>query len=249
MKSSEITVTRNEIPRKVGNIFGAFTRTLQRLRAIKREDDLLFQLRFSKMGTRWDDPEQPDDLGEQLRQSMTMLTAYYAIDWFCGQLMSENKPVFTINAEDKNSPDISAEYEHSKLGHRNHMSCKIFVANDPYENDMIFHILNILARRKREYENEDIFRLILIAFCSPIPLNEARRACEREKIVITDFRDRYVCTDISYEFAGEKGFLARIIHVTPRELQQWIEKTGAFHCSRPIAKSVGEARKKVGNCR
>lgn len=228
MENNKITITRNEIPQKVGKIFSGIAQTLQRLRAIKREDDLLFRLRFSKMGTRWDDPEQPDDLGEQLRQSMTMLTTYYAIDWFCGQLMSENKPVFTIDAEDKNSPDISAEYEHSKLGHRNHMSCKIFVANDPYESDMIFHILNILARRKREYKNEDIFQLILIAFCSPLPLNEARHACKKEGIVITDFWDRYVCTDLSYEFAGEKGLRVRVIHVTPRELQQWVEKTQGY---------------------
>ncbi len=221
MENNETTVTRNEIPEKVRQIFIAASRTLATLRTIRKEDDLLFRFKFSSMGTKWDDPEQPDDFGEQIRQSMTMLTTYYAVDWFCGQLISENKPDFTINTGDKNKPDISFENSHDIM-----MLCKVFAANDPYENNKIFHIFNILARRKQEYGDKEIFQHI--AFCSPIPLNEARRSCKKEKIEITDFRDRYVCTDISYEFAGEKGFSVRIIHVTPRELQQWCEKTQGF---------------------
>ena len=222
MENNGMTVTRNEIPEKVRQIFIAAARTLATLRTIRREDALLFRFRFSAMGTKWDDPELPDDLGEQIRQSMTMLTAYYAIDWFCGQLMSENKPVFTINGEDKNGPDISFKNNHGIM-----MLCKVFAANDPYGNNKIFHDLKVIAKQKQVCENgEKIFPHI--AFCSPIPLNEARHACKKEGIVITDFRDRYVCTDLSYEFAGEKGLRVRVIHVTPRELQQWVEKTQGY---------------------
>lgn len=221
MKDNETTVTRNEIPEKVRQIFIAAARTLATLRTIRKEDDLLFRFKFSKLGTKWDDPEQPNDFGEQIQQSMTMLTTYYAIDWFCGQLISENKPVFTINGGDRNGSDISFENERGVM-----ILCEVFAANDPYGNNKFFHDLNILARRKQKYENKKSFQHIV--FCSPIPLNETRRSCKKEKIVITDFRDRYVCTGISYEFAGEKGFSARVIHVTPRELQQWVEKTLGF---------------------
>ena len=222
MENDEITVTRNEIPEKVRQIFMAAARTLATLRTIRKEDDVLFRFKFSKLGTKWDNPEQPDDLGEQIQQSMTMLTTYYAIDWFCEQLISENKPVFAINGGDRNGPDISFENEHGIM-----MLCEVFAANDPYGNNKIFHDLKVIAKRKQACENrEKIFSHIV--FCSPIPLNEARRTCKKEEIVITDFRDRYVCTDISYEFAGEKGFSARVIHVTPRELQHWVEKTRGF---------------------
>ena len=222
MGNNEITVTHNEIPEKVRQIFIAAARTLATLRTIRKEDDVLFRFKFSKLGTKWDAPEQPDDLGEQIHQSMTMLTTYYAIDWFFGQLIPENKPVFTINGGEKNGPDISFENSHGIM-----MLCEVFAANDPYSNNKIFHDLKVIARRTQSCENkEKIFSHIV--FCSPIPLNEARRACKKEGIVITDFRDKYVCTDISYEFAGVPGYSARVIHVTPRELQQWIEKTQGF---------------------
>ena len=222
MENNETTVTRNEIPEKVRQIFIAASRTLATLRTIRKEDDLLFRFKFSSMGTKWDDPEQPDDFGEQIQQSMTMLTTYYAVDWFCRQLIPENKPVFTINGGDKNGPDISFENSHGIM-----MLCEVFAANDPYGNNKIFHDLKVIAKRKQECENGKKI-LPHIAFCSPIPLNGARRACKKEGIVITDFRDRYVCTDISYEFAGTPGHSARVIHVTPRELQQWVEKMQGY---------------------
>ena len=220
-KENSEPISSQAIPEKVKQIMDSAQKTLARLKELKLPKDLLFQGKFSMLGTKWNDADSSDDLGEQIQQSMTMLTTYYAIDYFSDKF---KKYEFTICAGDKNGPDILFE---DKSG--NVVLCEIFATNDPYNNEKIFHDLKILAERSQKYKNKNVY--LYIVFCSPIPLRKTKKSCKAEGIKINRFDDQCTndqCTDISYEFAGEKGFSVRVIHVTPRELQQWAENTWGF---------------------
>jgi len=213
------TVTQQDLYFKVHQVIQSAKQTLHKLKTMKSPEELLFQGKFSALGTKWDDYTQSDDLGEQIQQSMTMLTTYYAIDWFCGQLMQPEKPVFTINPGDKNGPDISFVLENGYM-----WLGEVFAAKDPYNNDKLFHDLSVLAKRKKNNDYPAKGILQFIAYCSPEPVSKTRLECQKEGIVITNIEDKYVCTDVSYKLAGNAEYSARMIHVAPRELQLWVGK-------------------------
>jgi len=215
------TVTQQDLYFKVQHVIQSAKQTLHKLKTMKSPQELLLRGKFSKLGTKWDDPTttQSDDLSEQIQQSVKMLTAYYAIDWFCGQLMQPEKPVFTINSGDKNKPDISFVLENGYM-----WLGKVFAAKTPYNNDKLFHNLSVLAKRgnNNDYPAKGIAQFI--AYCSPEPVGKTRLECPKEGIVITNIEYKYVCTDISYKLAGDAEYFARMIHVTPREMELWVEK-------------------------
>ena len=215
---NKITVNEQGISDKIRQIFVSVSHTLHKLQSIHKYDDLLFRGTFSKLGSQWDDPEQPESMENQFRKCMTMLTAYYAVDWFCQQLMTKMKPDFTIRYDDQGA-DISFETEKSVC------FCRCFAADSPYDKNKIFHEMKLLAG-KTYSDNRYFMRCII--FCSPERLNANKRSCKKKGIEITAFNDRYVCTDISCKTADAEDIPLRIIHVSPRELQLWAEQKQGY---------------------
>jgi hypothetical protein len=176
-------------------------------------EDFLFNGKFGFLGTKWDNPAQDDDLGEQIQQSMTMLMTCYAIDWFYFNLVNFNNTssdgYFTINDGDKNGVDLSFKGksdlftltdpftggETLKLDHVKYMQaqkllCEIFTAKNPYNNNKIFHDLRVLAERTA---GED-FCVRFIFFCSPEKLSDTRLKCKQENIEIIEFKSQQEAT-------------------------------------------------------
>ena len=216
---NRITMNEHEIPKKIRQIFASVSHTLHKLQSIHKCDDLLFRGTFSKLGSKWDDPEQPESMEKQFQQCMIMLTACYAVDWFCKQLITKNKPDFTVVFDDKGFADISFETEKTVY------FCRCFAADSPYSGNKIFHEMKISAGKKC-HDNRYFMRCII--FCSPEPLSKSKRSSKRNGITITAFDDRYECTDISCKIADAENIPLRIIHVTPRELQAWAEQKRGY---------------------
>ena len=215
---NEIIINEQEIPKKIRQIFASVSHTLHKLQSIHKCDDLLFRGTFSKLGSQWDDPEQPESMENQFQKCMTILTSYYAVDWFCKQLMTKTKPDFTVRYDDKGA-DILFETEKSVY------FCQCFAADSPYDKNKIFQEMKLLAGKTCS-DNRYFMRCII--FCSPERLNTNKRSCKRKGIEIIAFNDRYVCTDISCKIADAENIQLRIIHVSPRELQAWAEQKQGY---------------------
>ena len=80
---------KSELRNLVCTILDSAEKTRKKLQSMSTED-FLFNGKFGFLGTKWDNPTQDDDLGEQIQQSMTMLMTCYAIDWFDFNLVNFN---------------------------------------------------------------------------------------------------------------------------------------------------------------
>lgn len=193
---------KSELKNLVCTILDSAEKTREKLQNMSTED-FLFNGKFGSLGTKWDNPAQDDDLGEQIQQSMTMLMTCYAIDWFYFNLVNFNNTssegYFTINDGDKNGVDLSFKgksdlftltdpftgEETLKLDHVKYMQaqkllCEIFTAKNPYNNNKIFHDLRVLSERTAE-EN---LCMRFIFFCSPEKFSDTRLKCKTENIEI-----------------------------------------------------------------
>ena len=106
----KVIKNETEVSALVRTILDSAEKTREKLQNMSAED-FLFKGKFGFLGTKWDSPDQDDDLGEQIQQSMTMLMTCYAIDWFYFDLVDFNNTssdgTFTINDGDKNGVDLS----------------------------------------------------------------------------------------------------------------------------------------------
>ena len=193
---------KSELKNLVCTILDSAEKTRKKLQNMSTED-FLFNGKFGFLGTKWDNPAQDDDLGEQIQQSMTMLMTCYAIDWFYFNLVNFNNTssegYFTINDGDKNGVDLSfkgksdlftltdpftggetLKLDHVKYMQAQKMLCKIFTAKNPYNNNKIFHDLRVLSERTAE-EN---LCMRFIFFCSPEKFSDTRLKCKPENIEI-----------------------------------------------------------------
>ena len=195
---------QSELRNLVCTILDSAEKTRKKLQKMSAEE-FLFNGKFGSLGTKWDNPAQDDDLGEQIQQSMTMLMTCYAIDWFYSDLVDFNNTssdgTFTINDGDKNGVDLSFKgksdlftlenhfTDKQKLDHRKYMQakkalCEIFTAKNPYNNNKIFHDLRVLTERAA---GENLC-MRFIFFCSPEKLSDTRRKCKQENIEITEIK-------------------------------------------------------------
>ena len=193
---------QSELRNLVCTILDSADKTREKLQNMSTED-FLFNGKFGFLGTKWDNPAQDDDLGEQIQQSMTMLMTCYAIDWFYFNLVNFNNTssegYFTINDGDKNGVDLSfkgksdlftltdpftggetLKLDHVKYMQAQKMLCEIFTAKNPYNNNKIFHDLRVLSERTAE-EN---LCMRFIFFCSPEKFSDTRLKCKPENIEI-----------------------------------------------------------------
>ena len=196
----KIINNKSELKNLVCTILDSADKTREKLQNMSTED-FLFNGKFGFLGTKWDNPAQDDDLGEQIQQSMTMLMTCYAIDWFYFHLVNFNNTSregsFAINDGDKNGVDLSFKgkgdlftltdpfTDKQKLDHRKYMQakkalCEIFTAKSPYNNNKIFHDLRVLSERTAE-EN---LCMRFIFFCSPEKFSDTRLKCKPENIEI-----------------------------------------------------------------
>ena len=200
----KVVKNKTEVSALVRTILDSADKTREKLQNMSVED-FLFKGKFGFLGTKWDNPDQDDDLGEQIQQSMTMLMTCYAIDWFYFDLEDFNNTssdgTFTINDGDKNGVDLSFKgkselftledhfTDKRKLDHRKYMLaqkalCEIFTAKNPYNNNKIFHDLRVLTERSA---GENLC-MRFIFFCSPEKLSNTRRKCKQENIEITEIK-------------------------------------------------------------
>ena len=198
----KIINNKSELKNLVCTILDSADKTREKLQNMSTED-FLFNGKFGFLGTKWDNPTQDDDLGEQIQQSMTMLMTCYAIDWFYFNLVNFNNTssegYFTINDGDKNGVDLSfkgksdlftltdpftggetLKLDHVKYMQAQKMLCEIFTAKNPYNNKKIFHDLRVLSERTAE-EN---LCMRFIFFCSPEKFSDTRLKCKPENIEI-----------------------------------------------------------------
>ena len=223
------SITRSKIPQKVQQIIDSAENSLNKIKnEINSGEDLLFKGKFYSLGTRWNCLED-GDLGEQIQQSMTMLISYYAIDFLCDLLQLEENTSFKINAADANGPDISFEYKHENK--KSIVYVEVFASKNPYNNNKLFHDLNVLATRSINTNNDDYDIMRFIVFCSPSHLKN-RSKCNNEGIEITSSSliDE-TSTDIKIEYRINQGnesindkLSARIIRIDCVELCTWTQK-------------------------
>lgn len=200
----KVIKSKTELRALVRTILDSADKTREKLQNMSAED-FLFNGKFGFLGTKWDSPDQNDDPGEQIRQSMTMLMTCYAMDWFYFDLVKFNNTssdgTFTINDGDKDGVDLSFEVKRGLFtledhftderypDYRNYMGgkkalYKIFTAKSPYDNNKIFHDLRVLAERTA---GENLC-MCFIFFCSPEKLSDARLKCEQENVEITEIK-------------------------------------------------------------
>ena len=195
---------QSELRNLVCTILDSAEKTRKKLQNMSAEE-FLFNGKFGSLGTKWDNPAQDDDLGEQIQQSMTMLMTCYAMDSIRFALdITKRDGTFTINDDDKNGVDLSFEWnsghlftlddyftDERKPNQRKYILakkalCEIFTAKSPYNNNKIFHDLRVLSERNAE---ED-FCVRFIFFCSPEKLSDTRLKCKQENIEIIGIKSQ-----------------------------------------------------------
>ena len=138
-REMKVIESKTELRALVRTILDSADKTREKLQNMSAED-FLFNGKFGFLGTKWDRPDQDDDLSEQIQQSMTMLMTCYAIDWFYFDLVDFNNTscdgTFTINDGDKNGVDLSFKgksdlftledhfTDQRKLNHKKYMQAK-----------------------------------------------------------------------------------------------------------------------------
>ena len=111
----KIVNNQAELRNLVCTILDSAEKTRKKLQNMSAEE-FLFNGKFGFLGTKWDNPAQDDDLGEQIQQSMTMLMTCYAMDWIRFALdITKRDGIFTINDGDKNGVDLSFEWNNGRL--------------------------------------------------------------------------------------------------------------------------------------
>ena len=190
-------------------------------------------------------------------KNLSMLMTCYAMDWIrFGLDIDKRDGIFTINDGDKNGVDLSFEWNNGGLftledyfKQNTHILakkalCAIFTAENPYNNNKIFHDLRVLAERTAGKN----FCVCFIFFCSPEKLSDTTLKCKQENIEIIEMESQqeksygkhvYQKTKDGYKFVSGKfdpitaetykikykidhwQHRAYIIQMTPESLLTW----------------------------
>ena len=210
-----------ELKEKIKKILKSAEATLEKLKRISA-DNFLFDGKFGKLGTKLSDNNLQEDLGEQVQQSMTILMTCYAVDWL-NRNTSCQYP-FETNEAEINGADIFKEGK---------MTCEVFTSTDPKNNEKIYHDLNAVAIKSEEAK--------YVFYCSPAdkkfsPGKKKQHSSSTYHFDITDIRwdseseiyvsGKYIPTKKkkSQEEISYKEKKVTLIHITPCELHQWVNK-------------------------
>ena len=203
---------RDELKEKINGILNSAKVTLDKLDKITA-DNFIFEGKFGQLGTKLTDSSTPEDLGEQIQQSMTVLMTCYAVDWLT-ENTDFNYPFETSEAAN-NGADIYKEKS---------VTCEVFAAKNPKNNKKIYHDLNAVAMKPQK--NKYVF------YCSPADKKIIPKKNEHHssKIYNFDFEIKDIDQsnpELSVIKISSKDYTAvtvTLIHITPCCLHQWINK-------------------------
>ena len=206
---------RNELKEKISGILNSAKVTLDKLDKITT-DNFIFEGKFGQLGTNLTDSSTPEDLGEQIQQSMTVLMTCYAVDW-----LNENTD-FKYPFETSEAANNGADIYKKKL-----VTCEVFAAKNPKNNQKIYHDLNAVAQKKQEPAK-------YVFYCSPSDKKFLPEKNERHtsKTYNFDFEIKDIdpsnpelsVIKISSNNKDYTDVTVTLIHITPCCLHQWINK-------------------------
>ena len=201
---------KDELKEKIRGILNSAKATLDKLDKITA-DNFIFEGKFGQLGTKLTDSCMPEDLGEQIQQSMTVLMTCYAVYW-----LNENtnfKYPFETSEAANNGADI---YK------KDSVTCEVFAAKNPWNNKKLYHDLNAIAKKGEEKEK-------YIFYCSDksieaTPQNKPRQ-CAKENVfgltIIEDSKTQVFTAQWKNKENSDADIKATIVYITPKQLRTW----------------------------
>ena len=186
--------SKDELKNLVDPILTSVKRTLEKLQEMSSED-FLFKGKFGSLGTKWDNPKQDDDLGEQIQQSMTMLVTAFAVD----RLLQDGWSA-EINGGAATGADILFKHNNETVA-----ACEIFAATDPGNNGKFVKDLALVT--KRECKTEQRY----VIFASPKLFSHRSKKYK----VLSHENEVY-----TVEYNKCK---ITVIYITAKKLENWVK--------------------------
>ena len=209
--TDQITINKTTLSLEdwVKRIVANGERTLKKLSGLTSGADLLFEGKFGDLGTRWD-AEKDGDLGEQIQQSMTMLTTFYAMKEYF-KIPEKELNSWLLSAGDKNGPDL--------YNNEQGIICEVFAAKTPTQNEKLYKDLNALAKKSGDINDRYVF------CCSPKDI-PTREKFDLKIIKNLTIKRKWFNSFKTYTAAwGENNeYSATIVHITPRTLCRWVRE-------------------------
>ena len=204
---------KDELKEKISGILNSAKATLDKLDKITA-DNFIFEGKFGQLGTKLTDSCMPEDLGEQIQQSMTVLMTCYAVYW-----LNENTD-FKYPFETSEAANNGADIYKKDL-----VTCEVFAAKNPKNNQKIYHDLNAVAMTPQKGTK-------YVFYCSP-----------DDKKFLPEKNERHTSKTYNFDFEindidksnpelpvikiSSKDYTnatVTLIHITPCGLHQWINK-------------------------
>ena len=215
---------KDELKETIRGILNSAKATLDKLDKITA-DNFIFEGKFGQLGTKLTDSCMPEDLGEQIQQSMTVLMTCYAVYW-----LNENtdfKYPFETSEAANNGADI-----YKKDSEKDSVICEVFAAKNPKNNQKIYHDLNAVAMNSPKATK-------YVFYCSPDNKKFLPEKNERHTSKTYNFDFEINDSDkstselpvITISSKDYTNATVTLIHITPCGLHQWINKIVPFGVS------------------